>query len=327
MGSMNNKKDTSDKDALVGAEMDPSTHKCIVQEQTWILSQYDRLEDLLSGLGLHERSLGDGDDRTKIADYWRNLYNRNALIRSRQLLQHNIIEKEPSGKQQCLDTMGVLITMRYLLELRIWGRLIEKEDSYAFVLYFKRMSEQKKQYERTIHFWQKIIDFLRKEKSFLNKAQASRGIRVPSRQEKNNILESEYRRLGIGFLRSSKSSKSKKVLRKNIEEEIKDTEDLISKNDDVFAADKQEILEKHPNCDKEHQRWRWNNKAKDAGMFDEYELFYAEASDLLHAGPFSFITDSKELEPKELKTYVSHIRFSFEEILDRADKFLESVKG
>jgi len=68
------------------------------------------------------------------ADHWRRNTYGNALVRLRLFTENNF---------SYIETLGLLAVARYIFELSVWLRLIEKDLRYALVFYSELLKNQR----------------------------------------------------------------------------------------------------------------------------------------------------------------------------------------
>lgn len=89
--------------------------------------------------------------RRRSRTYWVLAAYRNSLVRSRIFLEQNFHYIEP---------MGLLAVTRYLFELMVWLKLLERDHQYGLVYYFELLINQ-------LDYYEQLRDQLMREVVFL----------------------------------------------------------------------------------------------------------------------------------------------------------------
>ena len=66
-------------------------------------------------------------------------------------------------------------------------------------------------------------------------------------------------------------------------------------------------------------KWNLKDHARSVGMDQAYDLIYSYTSRLLHAAPFSILTDQKNLEPSEMVLFLDYMYVSMLDVLDLSE--------
>lgn len=252
------------------------------------------------------------------SDHWRRNTYGNALIRLRLFTEQNFSYIEP---------LGLLAVARYILELSVWLRLIDKDRRYALVYYSEWLTAQKKYYSATLTHFTREVTFLRKlstdeadavsnqiadakeggssgkHASSLGRATAD----VDAEASRRFIVMAEDAKVrGHGFQADLVEREVLPGARRNIEDleaEIANFKVRVPENVKVLMS----------------RKWQWSAMAEEAGLKDEYDYIYTYASKLLHATPFSLYTDKKNLELLEIYIFLRYIHVTILDICAMAE--------
>jgi Family of unknown function (DUF5677) len=238
-----------------------------------------------------------------------------------------------------IETMGVLSVTRYIFELSVWLKLLIKDDRYGLVYQYQLLDKQ-------LHFYSDLEGHLLKEIEFFKEMDGKESDLIKKKAiEAQNIKEETeradaLRNLGSSVQRTIDDEAAKRLCiyvddaltngygyqahlieqnavpnaregKFNIRKEIENLKNVLPKNIKILVT----------------ERWNWKQRAKDAGMSDEYEFIYSYTSRLLHATPASLTTDQKNLEPGEIAMFLRYIAIRMKEVIADANKILGGNKG
>jgi hypothetical protein len=258
------------------------------------------------------------DDRLRRADYWQCLIAYNSCIRLRQIIEANFL---------FIETLALLATVRYILELSIWLKLVTTRDAYA-IAYYGRLLEKKVEHaERQRTQISREVGLLG-ELERLDELATEEAIKEIERRG-SAITADEVRELMQGG--STKVDRQAARTFSLYAEQGKTdgfgfTAHLIGERAAPHAANQEQsakaaLEEFFRWCPEDalalvKRGWKWNREAKEAGMEGAYDFLYSYVSRLLHATPVSVITDQKHLEPEEI---VIFLRYVYGALLDALD--------
>lgn len=242
-----------------------------------------------------------------------------ALGRCQILVKNNVL---------VLETLSVISLTRYVFELLVWLRTIQKFPLKS--LYFLRQSLEDGEKHTSQHIAQ-----LEAEAQFLEKMQ-ERDDPVPTLKalqeehgenltaelfqeaEKSRMeaLDLEARRQFIAYAAEAKVNgygfqaflirdKAMKAAEADLAARQHAKKNFVER----FG---QALIEEAGG----NSKWRWFNSAKAVGMEAEYEYIYRYTSRLLHASPTSFYTTSKNLEPTEMRLFLEYVYIRLLDIID-----------
>jgi hypothetical protein len=257
------------------------------------------------------------------ARHWSLAVVTDALVRVRLLIEQNLTY---------LETLGVLALTRYVFELTIWVRLVEKDNRYGLLYYRELVDKQKLSYEDLhSHLVAEVAFLLKtsdKEKELIDTrlndfaanpdsdaastlfnditqkidAAAARRFTLYGEQARNN---------GYGFqafLVETKVIPEVKASLAEVDRELKAVDSAIS-------GDVKKLM----------RNSNWKQRAAIVGMAAEYDFVYSYTSRLLHATPPSITTDQKNLEPGEIEMFLRYVKVAIMDMLDIATKVLTRV--
>lgn len=262
--------------------------------------------------------------------YWRLVAFVDSLIRLRLFLEHNF---------NYIETMGVLSVARYIFELTVWLKLLEKDSQYGLVYYRELLEGQRDFYKRLRDNAEREVIFLRQTEAMERNLQEKRlaeVLQMPDDESRtqalhrliNEITEQvdqeaarkfsvyaeEAQTNGYGFQAHLVETK---VLPKHAIA-ITDLEEKLKNFDGVANSQIKALTPR---------RWNWEQQADRVGMKDEYGFIYRYTSMLMHATPASLTTNQKNLEPDEMMVFLKYIRVRLLDAIDMAEKLLASESG
>lgn len=241
-----------------------------------------------------------------------------SLIRLRILIDQNF---------NFVETLGIVAVSRYLFELSIWLKLFEKDERYGLVYYSQLIETQKSYYQSTLRQLHREVELLReferredeKQEELLAKAGSpedrakiirSVGVSIDTEAaRKFSIYSEQAKHNGYGFqayLVEHKATPPAETALHEIENERITFDSKILPRISDLALDK----------NGKKKRWKWNEKAREVGLQDEYDYIYALSSKLLHATPASITTNQKNLEPEEILIFLRYIEVKVSDVID-----------
>ena len=246
-----------------------------------------------------------------------------ALSKCSILIEHNLFY---------LETLGVLALTRYVFEILVWLRVLDRDPDQAIEFYVQIVEgqvEHIKKYEKKLRdeatFFRDIdredtipddlaMDITQNVKS-LNPEEFVRRIHEHEKQidlrarRHFSLYARDARSNGYGFQAFLIENKAIPVAQKQLSE--------IQKEWSVFESKvgKDEIDRITKNSKGTRTRWNWKRHAESVGMSDQFEFIYGYTSRLLHAHPVSFYTNQKNLEPREMETFLEYTYVSMLDII------------
>jgi hypothetical protein len=260
-------------------------------------------------------------------EYWKAVVFADSLVRIRLFLEQNF---------SYIETMGVLAISRYIFELTVWLKLLQKDARYGLIFYYELLKKQCDFYAALRKHSEREILYLREiektERLQMDSAIAA-AMRIPDEGKQaaalsqvfsdvtNRIDEDAARKFslyaeqarinGYGFqahmIETNVVPGHSKALGE-IESELHSFKSLLSP--DVNALIK--------------EGWNWKRQAEKVQMGEEYEFIYTYTSLLMHATPVSLTTDQKNLELEEIHAFLKYIRVRIVDAVAMADDFLKS---
>ena len=264
--------------------------------------------------------------------YWRLVAFVDSLVRLRLFIEHNF---------NYIETMSVLSVARYLFELTVWLKLLERDSRYGLIYYRELLRKQlefyaafRKNAEREISFLRRTGETEQKQIAELVGDRLSETSRIPdekarttalrelmtSEKEITRRIDEEAARKFSLYAEQAKTNgyafQAHLVETKVLPEYSKAVAGLEQKLKDFENDTPSEIKALVSN------RWRWDKQAESVGMRDEYDFIYGYASRLLHATPASLTTNQKNLEPDEMRVFLKYIRVRSLDVIEMAERLL-----
>jgi hypothetical protein len=242
--------------------------------------------------------------------YWELLAVLNAVIKARVLLRNNL---------RSIETLSLLALTRYLFELVVWLRYIQKDARYAIALAHESFRLQ------CDHF-SKLLSHLQREI----------GLYTRLGESESAAHEQSIQKMRDGLIDNAGIGDAFRVASNDVDRELAGNFALYA--DDVlwngYEFQAHLIREKAlPRCAAEELqaqttlqsfegRWgatlsslrmqgKWSKRAEFVGMSDEYDFIYSYTSRLMHATPASFLTDEKSLMDSEVLALLRYVRTQF----------------
>lgn len=287
-----------------------------------ILSTRPSIERVIGALNKQLEILSDGlDEPRRLASRscWQLVAMRDGMIKLDLIIEHNL---------QYIETLGLLATTRYILELRIWFRLLEAGNPEHIFWYVKElMTDQHDRAKRHLAKVRCEIELFKqlqaKELEEIDVA-AKVALQPTSRPEQFGIASrmiqgeidrmarqefclygAEARTLGYGFQADLLETKGIPQL----EQEVRRLQEL-----------KDKAIAQMPSAVQSRRGWPWDKLAEAAGMSDQYKFLYKYTSKLLHATPTSLTTNQKTLEPFEVEMFLDFMSGAILELINLSAK-------
>jgi len=267
----------------------------------------------------------DATENRLSGEYWSLVAYGDSLVRLRLLLEQNF---------NYFETLGVLALTRYVFEVTVWLRLIQKDRRYGLVYYGELLKTQRK-------YWRNLRDQMDLEVTFLQEVgeresellgkRVSKAQAIPDAQARNQV----FSRLGNDVMqeiddaaarRFSLYSEQAKVNGYGFQAHLVKTKRLpkvekaIAEIDDKLEAFDHGVSEEVKSLATKQSRWQ--SRARLAGRQHEYEFIYRYTSRLLHATPASLTTDQKNLEIEEILMFLKYVRIRLLDVLEMAKRML-----
>jgi len=247
-----------------------------------------------------------------------------ALIRLRLFVEQNFAY---------IETLGLLAVTRYLFEVLVWLKLLQKDGRYGLVYYRELLSTQRSFYaslkdhltrEATLldelyaHEAKTMHDLLTKAQSIADPQGRSDAIadstalamaETDQRAARSFTIYGDAARTnGYGFQAHLVRTKALPRVVKALDELDQAQESSTKDFRDVDATVK--------------GRWNWKQQAEAAGMVNEYNFIYGYTSKLLHATPASLTTDQKNLGADEMRVFLRYIYVRLLDVIEMAENQL-----
>lgn len=276
--------------------------KRIVGEISSLRPRVDRTIDALKNK--IEREHKDISDANAFAhpDYWRLDAYDNGMKKIRLMIEENFI---------FVNTFGTLATTRYILELLIWCRLLEKDTEtyacwYAAQLIADQLQHNQAQLakiEAEIALFKTLQD--KEQLAIANVLEVQKNttpLTSDSFAKSMNLVTEEIDRLARRrfslYLEQAKTNGYGYQADYMEKKCVPHFADLIKKCEHSRETAKVQ-MSKWPN----NKKWIWKDEAKNAQLSEQFDFVYGYASRLLHAKPVSFGTNQQKLEANEIAMF------------------------
>lgn len=244
--------------------------------------------------------------------YWKRVAYYNTLLKLSIIIERNF---------SYIESLGVLSLTRYIFELAVWVNLLSKDEEYGLLYYRILIKNQQGFYDSYVEHIKREMDFLsalgEEERIAKNKppsqdpSGSSEPREIASRLAQIEQAVDEKAALTFSIFadqaKSNGCSYQASLVSKQV---LPNAQQRASQLDDSLL--KFDILTKNRFKD---TRWKWNARAKQAGMEAQYRFIYAYTSKVLHANPDSVTTDQKCLEDEEVIIFLKFIRVAIQQIL------------
>jgi hypothetical protein len=255
-------------------------------------------------------------------EYWLALSMRDSLTRVRNLIENNFI---------VIETLGVLALARYMFELVIQLKRIDKDPIFAIVYAREVIEQQVEHHNNMVKHLESEIKLYRQ---------------LAEREAAGNetALNIEAR---LGY----KAEADKKIIDAihattlAVDEELATALTLYSEEAKVygfaFQAHRLEtqalpqlltaVSKNKESLAEFDERWKeilsqskyiankWSKRAEQVGMTAQYEFIYSYTSRLLHATPGSISTNQQNLQDSEILLFFKYIYAEFLWVIRRAE--------
>lgn len=240
--------------------------------------------------------------------------------------------------------MGVLAVCRYMFELVVWLKHIEKGDKFVQLYIRLQLKRQVDHYsrlvsfaEREIHIYEGLADHEEPEitemrhriivnarERFTNEDEREENIAEGLRPVRDSIqakLPKELLLYDDPIFYWDPRFHSKKM-RKEVLPELNKQKNLNNDSLTKFCqAWESELIE----FSSTKWRWKWDVQSRFVGMENDYDFLYAYTSRLLHANPVSINTNKQPLQDGEILMFIKYIHIQFVYVLGFLDSQLESL--
>lgn len=303
-----------------------------------ICSQHKRLESLIQSFRQRIEKIEQMESRPDSGAsqgsgrYWRLVAFVDSLVRLRLFIEHNF---------NYIETMSVLSVARYLFELTVWLKLLEKDSRYGLIYYRELLKKQ-------LEFYGEFRKNAEREISFLRQTAASEGKQIGELMatrlsETTRISDEEAQSAALRQLMNNEREITEQIDREAARkfslyaEQAKTNgysfqaylvETKVLPEYSKAVAELEQKLRNFENDTPPDikalvpSRWKWDKQAECVGMRGEYDFIYGYASRLLHATPASLTTNQKNLEPDEMRVFLKYIRVRLLDAVEMAEKLL-----
>jgi hypothetical protein len=247
-----------------------------------------------------------------------------ALSRCQILVTNNVV---------VLETLGVISLTRYVFELLVWLRTIQKtplKSLHFLMLSLKDGEDHTSQHIDHLEAEAQFLDRMEKRddpKPLMRSLQKKHGENLTAEivreaeRARMDAIDFEARRHFIAYAADAK------INGYSYQAHLIRTKALVAAQADLRA--KQQLRSDLVNrfgsplieeaCGK--AKWKWFDSAKAVGMESEYNYIYRYTSRLLHATPTSFYTTSKNLELSEMRLLLEYVYVRTLDIIDVVTEF------
>lgn len=264
----------------------------------------------------------------KNANDWCNSVFGDSLVKLRIITENNF---------NYLESFSLISVTRYIFEMSVWLKLLTKDSRYGLVYYSQLLKGQREYWTRTQAHMNKEVTFLEKMESEERELTKKRleEIRLMGNTEEatknaesmseyvQSIIDAKADRIFSIFTKQAKFNGyglQAALVRKT---QIKMTENSLTE----IANEKEKFEDKLPDEVKEmvikNINWRWDQKAREVDLEDEYNFIYTFTSKLIHAAPTSITTDSKNLEYPEMVLFLRYINTKIKDIVELSRNYIE----
>ena len=250
-----------------------------------------------------------------------------SLVRIRIFLEQNF---------QYVETMGLLAVTRYLFELMVWLKLMERDQRYGLVYYRELLSTQLGHYAQLRDQLTCEVAFLKEvgaqeERLFQERISRAKQLADPREQQEafrrlsGEVMREVDARAARAFSLYSDQARSNgyafqaDLVAKNVLPDVLTNIHQIEEEKQRFERELPEDV--RALCPK---RWIWQEQARAVQMDADYSFIYRFTSRLLHATPSSITTDQKNLEPDEVKVFLGWVRVRLLDMIEMAQEVLHS---
>jgi hypothetical protein len=261
-----------------------------------------------------EKSLND-TNRYASAEYWRLVAFADGMIKVRLIIEQNF---------KFIETLGILATSRYMLELLIWLRLLKGGDSWYSFIYAKQLITDKRDHakEHLAKVKSEISLFKQLEKKENEKGE--RVIRRDLAASRPDIctlraVADEIDRIARRhFCLYGEDAKTRGF---GYQAYLMETKIIprIEKEIEQLQSVKTSATAQMPKFAQGHKPWLWKEQAAAAGLNEQFQFVYSYTSRLLHATPTSLTTNQKNLEWDEIVMFLDFLYVSMADAIEMAE--------
>ena len=253
-----------------------------------------------------------------------------ALARCQILVNNNVF---------VLETLGVISLTRYVFELLVWLRTIQKTPlkSLNFLMRsLKDGEDHTSQHIAHLEAEAKFFDIMAERDDpipGMKALQAEHGDNLTAEivrtaeKARMDALDSEARRHFIAYAADAKVNgygfQAHLIRTKAVAAAQADLAAKEQDRHDFIARFGQPLIDEAGSL----ARWNWSHSATAVGMKEEYEYIYAYTSRLLHATPSSFYTASKNLELSEMRLFLEYVYVRLLDVIDVVSEFAERAEA
>lgn len=318
--------DQANSDHFLGAQIDR-----VIAETTQLHARFKQLVSRFSNDIVRDMRSTSRDSLMFSPGYWKKQVYHSSFIKLRLILENNL---------SYIETLGLLATTRYVFEVLVWLRIIEKDERYGLSFYAQVLDNQlrhlesyRKKVESEIVFFEALAEEERRlSKDAISRLKAtphdnpgqvaenasaalnsiSREIDLRARRN-FSLYRREAQENGYGF---------QAYLMKNrgLDELDRHVADIESKWTELWDNSSEDVRGLFGSRGNLRTTWNWRARSADVGMEEQYRFLYSYTSRLLHATPVSMFTDQKNLELREVLNFLEFIHVSMLDILDMGEK-------
>jgi len=277
-----------------------------------LLSQYNQLMDQYIKKNY-------SIDVVQTNTYWVLTIYRDSLLRIQLLIKQNFY---------FIETLGILAITRYIFELTIWIKLIQKNKTWANVYQYILIENQLKYYKnyrahlkREIVFMQNLeieekslTDIRLEEAKAIEDEELRNKTMVDVLNETANEIDNKAKRKFTIYGEAAKKNGygfQAYLIETKALPEIASTISTLERHMRDFKKNMSSDLEETMPA-----RWNWFAQAKSVDMQDEYDFIYSYTSRLLHATPGSITTNYRNLELTEIRMFLGYVHIRLADIIE-----------
>lgn len=226
-----------------------------------------------------------------------------------------------------IESLGLVSVSRYIFEISIWLNLFVKDTRYGLVYYDQLIIGQQQ-------YWTRLKDQMEREVIFL-KSLGKQESEIMSlkmadisefEDEDESILAAQSILKDVHSFIDEKASRKFSIYAEDAKTNGYDFQAYLIENKQIpvinsSISDIESERDEFKNSLSEDVKvlikkgWKWNIKAEEVGLGDEYSFIYSFTSKLLHAVPTSITTNQKNLEPQEVIIFLKYIDIKLKDIV------------
>ncbi|MEK7408340.1 MAG: hypothetical protein AAB225_24985 [Acidobacteriota bacterium] len=252
--------------------------------------------------------------------HWSRVAYTDSLARLRLFVEQNF---------NYVESIGLLALARYVFELTVWLKLMQRDSRYGIVYYRELISKQLNHYRDLRDHLTREVAFLREidaHERMLLHARLKEGMELSDQEARRNTLS----RLSIDVMREidraaarrfSLYGEQSRINGYGFQADLIETKVLPSVVQSIEEIEReQRLFDNNVPLDIKSlaKPWKWKPQARLVDMEHEYDFIYSYTSRLLHATPASLTTDQKNLEPREVLVFLRYVHVRLLEIIDMA---------